>query len=104
MKTIHLSPANSGDTFQLNVSEVVQLELDESPTTGYIWHFLSDSGPFIVERDSYQLSGGVGGDSIRELQLRFPSPGVWPVTFFLKREWESEVDQAERFTVSFDIH
>ncbi len=103
MTLLSLSPDNDGDVYQLNVSEVVQLVLEEKPTTGYVWHFLSEGGPFTVEKDQYQLQGGVGGSSLRELHVRFSSPGVWSVTFFLKREWESDVAQAERFTVKFEV-
>lgn len=103
MTTLALSPTNDGDIYQVNGTDAVHLVLEENPTTGYVWHFLSESGVFTVEKDQYQLQGGIGGSSLRELFIRFPAPGIWPVTFFLKREWESDVAKAERFTVTFEV-
>ena len=84
------------------VGKEFEVRLSSSPTTGYIWQVaklpesiqLSGSGSENVTSDLRP-----GDPTTQVFRFRTLKPGEGPITFSLKRPWESEAGQTHQVTV-----
>ena len=83
---------------------VVEIELPESPTTGFVWR-LVDPPPGVREIDREFRSEAddrvVGGSGTRVFCIEMPTPGRYELEFELKRPWEAQ--PRERAVVVLDV-
>jgi inhibitor of cysteine peptidase len=83
----------------------VQIELPETPTSGYRWELATDDpGIAVVESTFAQSEAGrlVGASGIRTFVLAIKRRGTLQVSFLLKRSWEK--DALERRDVQIDAN
>ncbi len=71
----------------------LQVELAETPTSGYRWE-VEGAAPGVEQLgDDYRESPGelvAGGSGIRTFRLHAPAAGSFELAFVLRRPWESE--------------
>jgi len=83
---------------------VVEIELPESPTTGFLWRLVDPpAGVREIDREfrsqaDDQLAGGSG---MRAFCIEVPAPGHYELEFQLKRPWEEQ--PRERAVVVLDV-
>ena len=80
------------------MGELIILELDESPTTGYRWHTtVSPAGVLELEDDTFNAppSGRVGAAGQRILTFRAVDPGTAQVRGIRRRSWEGATGEPD---------
>jgi inhibitor of cysteine peptidase len=89
-----------GETITLGVGDRLEIELPESPTTGYLWQLAPIEGVAAEVEDSYVPAGaapGAGGTRLFVITPR--GPGRAELRLALRRSWEPPEKAVERFAV-----
>jgi inhibitor of cysteine peptidase len=96
-----LTESACGSTFQVGVSEVFAVELEENPTTGYRWNFTADAGVDEVS-SSYAVNagGGVGGAGVRQFLFRAATQGQFVIRGSLCRSWQGDASAIKRCEIT----
>lgn len=92
--------AVNGAVVDVKVSDLVEVSLDENPTTGYRWATEGlDEGILKLEDQEFIFSprAGVGGGGSRIFCFRVVSPGIASITLRKWRAWEGNSSVLERF-------
>ncbi len=85
----------------LDVGEVHELRLDESPTTGYQWVVDVDGPVEVLESQYVPASGGIGAAGVRRVRVRAAAAGTADVHLRLVRSWSGE--SADERTVRLHV-
>lgn len=95
-----------GPQVQVSTSgDTVDVELTETPSTGYRWHLAEGTtavslvGASYVDATSSRPVAGGSGTRVFHLSLLAPRP--FAVQFLLRQPWAPESDADERRIVSF---
>ena len=92
-------------TMVVNLGEDFTVELESSPTTGYVWTVkILPENLKLLESDHTKPADGVKpGDSVAQVfRFKAVGRGDHAIGFLLKREWES--DAVESRTVLVKVH
>ncbi len=100
------------ENVNLKIGETVRVELDENPTTGYMWTYKKTQNPHLIQevgesefiRDPHRLDAvGVGGTRIYRFEAL--QKGQATLTFELNRSWEKEkgTPPEEKYVVTISI-
>lgn len=97
-----LTRQHHGQTVSVDVGSQLVVQLDESPTTGYLWAALQagDALPLSGDHFTPAAAGGVGGGGLRRLQFDVRQPGEHRLELVLMRPWEGEAAAVDRFKVT----
>jgi inhibitor of cysteine peptidase len=90
----------NGAVVDVKMSDLVEVRLDENPTTGYRWAPEGiDEAILELEVQEFISSpdAGVGGGGSRTFCFRVVSPGIASITLKKWREWEGNSSVLERF-------
>ena len=102
---IRLSMEDAGKTVRVPAGAVVELRLDENPTTGYRWTLPPDTCCEMVEDRYEPLAGGAGAGpapgaaSVRVLSFRFKGGAPAQLALELRRAWEGTEAPLARFEI-----
>lgn len=100
-----LTAEDNGATIPGRVGDQIAIQLEENPTTGYVWTIapsLRHVTP-VATRFTPAESGLLGAGGTRTFVLRLDTPGEALIRLLLKRNWEGGGSAAERFSVSIKI-
>jgi inhibitor of cysteine peptidase len=70
----------------------VQIELPETPTSGYRWELEGDNPAIVVVESKFEQSEAgrlAGASGIRRFVLQINQRGTWRLRLVLKRSWET---------------
>jgi inhibitor of cysteine peptidase len=98
-----LGAHDAGSRYDVTVGDVVAIELEEHPTTGYRWQLGVDHASVRVVDDTFANSDPSvrGAPGRRRVTLQVLRAGTIRVTFRKIRSWQPD-DVVERFDVQFD--
>ncbi len=102
MATIILSENNNQQHIDVAVNDIIQLQLDESPTTGYKWEITELNTNDIQEiSEDFKLNAdaGIGGGGKKMIQLKVLRKATGSIKLENRRSWSGDVNK--RFEVSY---
>jgi len=91
-----LSEKENGQSFEVNVGEMITVRLSENPTTGHRWTVVAAQGLDQVE-SKFEAGKGVGAPGMRAFQFRATQPGPHELRLKNRREWEDESGASTQF-------
>jgi len=104
-----LTEKNNGDSFNLEINDVINIRLISNPTTGYRWVLsekIDDSiislidSEFIQSKKDKELVG-TGGYEI--FSFKAISKGKTSIILNYERPWEEEVEPLETFEITVSV-
>jgi predicted secreted protein len=90
----YLTKSNSNQTVSLSKGDTFTIELDETPTTGYIWEVDNiGSGVVQLQSNTYTLSpeAAIGGGGKRKITFLVNGTGKSSLRLKNWRRWSGEV-------------
>lgn len=100
---MNLSLADTGACISARMGELLTLNLDENPSTGYRWVLLPTAA-VVLDADRLQLTGLVPGSGAqRSLSLRAVQPGEHRVCLRCERSWEGAATAVAHFEVTLSV-
>ena len=105
--TMTITKGHSGKAIQLRVSDVFQVELSGTPTTGFWWYIQvmdEDYVEFIKEYTKESLAEKVdGGPLLGIWQFRAKKVGTTTIKMAYYRPWDNGTRPKERFWITLQI-
>ncbi len=97
--------ANPSDNRILTVqhNDLIEVELEENPTTGYRWEIVNINDEELeLIKSEYRMfdDAGIGGGGKRYITLKVKNPGHGKVELLNRQKWSGEVEG--RFVVRYD--
>jgi inhibitor of cysteine peptidase len=103
MTEIKLTRNDNGKTVEARVGDSVVIELQENPTTGYVWTLEVKDGTGIVYVNKPRYiaanNSGIGGGGMRTFLVNVQSAGIVTIDIKLRHPWEPESTAIDRFNV-----
>lgn len=94
-------------TIQVKSGQVLKLELESNPTTGYTWEIAGFAGSDTLARmgkyDYQRSSSRIGSGGMQIFKFRAKEKGDAKVIFGYKRLWEKEKEPITRYTVKVTV-
>jgi inhibitor of cysteine peptidase len=103
MAEVVISQADQGNTIEVQQGDLIVIQIDENPTTGYRWELGAYGQPVVEFADSdYQspTGAGMGGGGTRTFRFRAATEGRSTIQLKLRRSWEPEDVILETFDVN----
>ena len=106
-----LDASADGSTQQLKLGEVMEINLESNPSTGYSW-FASVSNPDVLAQmgepeyvESTQSSSAmiVGAPGIETFMFQGTDAGSATITLDYKRPWETDVAAEKTITITVEV-
>jgi predicted secreted protein len=100
-----LTGKDNGRSIELSVGRSLTVELDESPTTGYIWVNKTVGDVLIIQNSDFSSKaalGIVGGNGLRTLRFVVSKRGEALLLLKQMREWEEESSAIRVFSVTIN--
>lgn len=100
---IVIRQADAGQYFTAHTGDMIEIMLEENPSTGYLWEVMEIDHNILDPSESSFFSGGdaiVGKAGTRKFQFEVKAPGETVISFRLNRPWENEADAIEQFQVT----
>jgi len=111
-RAINLSSADSGKTMPAGVGDLVIIELDANPTTGYSWEAgpLPEDGPLTLKSNKYETAAQrsaeirpmVGQGGVATFTYQVVRAGKATTALAYRRPWEKGVKPEKTFTVTIE--
>ncbi|MEZ4499798.1 MAG: protease inhibitor I42 family protein [Thermomicrobiales bacterium] len=104
MSRIVLTADDNGSTRRIRIGDVIELRLDENPTTGYRWTLPSpDPAIIVIEDDAFARAGqGIGSGGERTILMSAHGQGRARLECEQVRSWEPD-QPISRFSVTIVI-
>jgi predicted secreted protein len=106
--TVTLTKKNQGETVEVSVGDVIQIELSGTPTTGYWWHFdpLDSQYVEVVKRDIVHSPNKTleGAPATGIWHLKAKRPGLIKIEASYARSWEKHIPALAEFRIILKIH
>ncbi|MCW3474146.1 protease inhibitor I42 family protein [Limobrevibacterium gyesilva] len=102
-----IAEAASGQTVDLPVGQVIELRLQENPTTGFRWHFEKRGEPVckladdFLERPEGATVPGQGGTHV--WRIEGVQPGTCDMALAYTRAWDPGSKPAATFSVRIRV-
>lgn len=95
----HLTETANNNTISVRKGDTVVIELDETPTTGYMWDVATADNPIAqLQSSNYEIaSTAMGGGGKRKLIFSITGEGKGSISLKNWRKWSGDV--AETFNV-----
>jgi predicted secreted protein len=100
-----LTGKDNGKSIELSVGRSLTVELDESPTTGYVWVNKTVGDVLILQNSDFfskAALGIVGGNGLRTLRFVVSKRGEVLLLLKQMREWEEESSAIRVFSVTIN--
>ena len=100
-----LTNADAGRTVSVNTGDTIVVQLEENPTTGYLWKVeeLDSQILQLVSEDYEAAGGGIGGGGKRKFVFKANDAGLSPLKLKHMRQWEPD-SPLGTFSVTIDVH
>lgn len=97
-----MTEADDGHDAVVRLGGLLEVDLEETPTTGYRWA-LTDTGPLEPLGDDFELAEGaaIGGGGRRRFRFAATKLGNGRLELELRREWEAA--PRSRFAVGVTV-
>jgi predicted secreted protein len=91
-----------GKSVDAKVGDSIGVQLEESPTTGYVWVDRTEGNVLALETSDLApaATGAVGGAGLRALRFVVRNPGTAKLLLTLGRPWEPEASAIDTFSVT----
>jgi inhibitor of cysteine peptidase len=102
MATVTLSESNNKQHIEVAVNDTIQIQLDESPTTGYKWEVIElNKNDLQVLSEDYERypNAGIGGGGIKMIKLKVLKKASGRIRLENRQPWSGDV--YKRFEVSY---
>ncbi|MEP6594981.1 MAG: protease inhibitor I42 family protein [Ginsengibacter sp.] len=102
MATTTLSENNNQQHIEIAVSDIIQLQLDESPATGYRWEITElNTNDIQVISEDFKLKAdvGIGGGGKKIIHLKVLRKATGSIKLENRRPWSKEI--YKRFEVFY---
>jgi inhibitor of cysteine peptidase len=93
-------------TVRLHPGDRLCIELEENPTTGYVWQVEVLDGEVLAMEEAeleLALEVGIGGGGQRRFVFRAESPGRTALRLWLGRPWLERAAAIDSFVVTVDV-
>jgi inhibitor of cysteine peptidase len=96
-----LTRADNGHSIAMPVGASLSIQLDESPTTGYVWANKTAGDALLLEGSDFAPAAPnlMGGGGQRTLRFLVAKPQTSTLLLKLMREWEGDSSVVEVFSV-----
>lgn len=102
---------NKDESISLRRGEVLNIELEANPTTGYVWSVLTSDTESVLEQTgpggytpgAQAKSGLVGAGGIQTYRFTAVKRGESILVFQYSRSWEKDVEPVKRFVVQVTV-
>ena len=104
--SIMLTEADKGKSVRICQNDVVQIKLNENPTTGYRWTINPMNGEVLeLESSVFALapSSGIGGGGERILTFKARKIGTTRLELELRREWEGARSGIDHYDLTIQV-
>src|SRR5215207_9366612 len=94
MAKITLSENNNQHHINISVDDIIQIELDESPTSGYKWELAElDTSDMDVMSEDFKpnINAAIGGSGKKIIQLKAIRKSTGTIKLQKYRSWDSNV-------------
>jgi len=104
-----LTEENNGDSFNLEINDVINIKLISNPTTGYRWVLIEEiddsiisliDSEFVQSKKDKELVG-TGGYEI--FSFKAISKGKTSIILNYERPWEEEAEPLETFKITVSV-
>ena len=100
---VALDATDSGTAVTVSVGDVVTIQLDSNPSTGYSWGVPTDLGILALTDERWiEDSDLVGAPGVTELEFEVIASGSWTLDLEYRRPWVTDEPAEQTFTVTFD--
>jgi inhibitor of cysteine peptidase len=106
MGAVTVTPADDGKSVVIGVGDLLRVELEENPTTGFRWE-IDQLPPLIqLQQCSYLRNPetSIGGSTRRVFEFRSVATGTSELKLKRWRAWEGEQSVEQRFIVSISVN
>jgi len=103
---INADKSYDGRTINSRVGDGVKLSLEENPTTGYRWEFLSRPEPnCVIVTDEYvaNANGLAGSGGVHNWDFRAVDKGTCAVSLIYQRPWEKDSAPPQKFALTMVV-
>src|SRR5262249_53480298 len=84
---IQVTESDNGQQINLRRNEIVEVDLDENPTTGYRWHIVSDGAPVCaLTVNSFQAGQNTGQGGKHSWQFQAAKTGTGKISLAYRRD------------------
>ncbi|AAM06589.1 protease inhibitor I42 family protein [Methanosarcina acetivorans] len=95
-----LNEQDKGRTLEVEAQSLINVRLNENPTTGYRWE-IETAGGLEMVGDSFEKTGdAIGAAGVRVFQFRAPGTGSYKLSIKNWRDWEGEGSIIDLFYVT----
>ncbi|PYP85554.1 MAG: peptidase inhibitor I42 [Candidatus Angelobacter sp. Gp1-AA117] len=95
---------DSGKTLHVPAGDEIQVQLEETPTTGYRWQVAGiDDGVLSPQGSSFSPGTAIGAAGMRTFVFRAERPGTATLNLRLQRPWEDEKSSLKNFQVTIIV-
>ncbi len=105
MSQITVTKDDRGKSIEASPGDVILVQLEENPTTGYRWAVTEVDGRVLDlnESDYSRMDeAGIGGGGTRAFAFTAQSPGTTRLELQLRQEWDPE-NPEDRFEVTIQV-
>ncbi len=99
---ISIDKSSQGKTIKAQKGDVIQVQLSENPTTGYLWKIKSiDTQHLKYKEEKFEISGdAIGASGMKTIFIEVIHEGTSELNIGLGNPWEE--DTVERFGVRIE--
>ena len=97
-----LTADNAGQTIDMNVGDIINIELEGNPSTGYTWEVAEMDKTVLkpVGDTEFETANDlVGASGVLILRFEAISTGETPLILVYQRPWEQDIPPEEKFEV-----
>ena len=94
MKTIRVDESFNLKTIQISTDDTIELQLDETPTTGYKWELQdTDKEDIQLLQEEYTLyeGAGIGAGGMKTIRFNILTNGKGKIVFENRQRWSKDV-------------
>jgi inhibitor of cysteine peptidase len=105
MKIHHLIKEDNERTIETAVGDILSVELDSNPTTGFDWAFDElDASMFAAVEDNFNLAenAAIGAGGAHIFKLKVIKAGRGQIKLKYRRSWEGDSSIRDRFTLTVE--
>lgn len=101
-----LGGTDAGRQVELQKGQILTINLEGNPTTGYTWEFAESEGAIVRQVGEAEFKADsdlVGAGGVQTLRFEAVSEGQMELTLVYHRPWETDVEPLETFTVHVTV-
>lgn len=107
LHTVNISSNNTAPNINVNKGQLLSIELNSNPTTGYTWQLVENYNHTIITKKSNTYisnSNNIGGGGVEIFTLETHASGQTKLDFIYSRAWEAGTPPAQTKTFNVNIN